>query len=58
MNVQTPIGISTYTVTRELPKSLEEEIPSIEDLKSVVERLRTELESARSVAMSEPGEGK
>jgi predicted nuclease of restriction endonuclease-like (RecB) superfamily len=57
-NVQTPIGISTYTVTRELPKSLEEEIPSIEDLKSVVEKLRTELESTRIAAMSEPGEGK
>jgi predicted nuclease of restriction endonuclease-like (RecB) superfamily len=57
-NVQTPIGISTYTVTRELPKSLEEEIPSIQDLKGVVDKLRAELESTRSAAMAEPGEGK
>ena len=57
-NVQTPIGISTYTVTRELPKSLEEEIPSIQDLKGVVDKLRAELESTRSATMAEPGEGK
>jgi hypothetical protein len=57
-DVQKPIGISTYTVTRELPKALEEEIPSIEDLKGVVEKLRTELEAARSAEMDEPREGK
>jgi predicted nuclease of restriction endonuclease-like (RecB) superfamily len=57
-NVQTPIGISTYTVTRELPKILEEDIPSIQDLKGVVDKLRAELESTRSATMAEPGEGK
>jgi predicted nuclease of restriction endonuclease-like (RecB) superfamily len=57
-NVQKPIGISTYTVTRELPKALEQEIPSMEDLKGVVEKLRTELEAARNEEMDEPREGK
>ena len=53
-----PIGISTYTVTRELPKGLEEEIPSIEDFKGVVEKLRKELDAVRDAEMSDPGEGK
>lgn len=57
-DVQKPIGISTYTVTRELPKALEQEIPSMEDLKGVVEKLRTELEAARNAEMDEPREGK
>ena len=55
---QKPIGVSTYTVTRELPKGLEEEIPSIEDFKRVVEKLRKELDAARDTEMSDPGEGK
>jgi predicted nuclease of restriction endonuclease-like (RecB) superfamily len=53
-NVQKPIGISTYTVTRELPPGLEQEMPSIEDLKGVVEKLRTELEVARKADMADP----
>jgi len=57
-DVQKPIGVSTYTVTRELPKALEEEIPSIEDFKGVVEKLRKELDAARSDEMAETGEGK
>ena len=57
-NVQKPIGVSTYTVTRELPKSLEEEIPSMEDLKGVVEKLRKELDAARRAEMPSQGEGK
>ena len=56
--VQKPIGISTYTVTREFPKELEEEIPSIEDFKGVVKKLRRELEAVRTAEMSEMGEGK
>jgi len=47
-DVQKPIGVSTYTVTRELPKVLEQEVPSIEDLKRVIEKLRGELEAARN----------
>ena len=29
-DIQKPIGVSTYTVTRELPKALEQEVPSIQ----------------------------
>lgn len=57
-SVQKPIGISTYTVTRELPKGLEEEFPSIEDFEGVVEKLRKELDAVRDAEMSDPGEGK
>ena len=37
-DVQKPIGVSTYPVTREFPKRLEQEVPSVPDLKGVVER--------------------
>jgi hypothetical protein len=47
-NFQKPIGVATYKVTRELPKELEKEVPSIEDLKGVVEKLRAELAAART----------
>ena len=57
-NLQSPIGVSTYTVTRELPTALEEEVPSVQDLKGVVEKLRAELEAARKAELSDPGEGK
>ena len=33
-NLQSLIGVSTYTVTRELPTALEEEVPSVQDLNS------------------------
>jgi hypothetical protein len=42
-----PIGISTYRVTRELPEPLQAEVPSIEGLQEVVEKLRKELNEAR-----------
>jgi predicted nuclease of restriction endonuclease-like (RecB) superfamily len=38
-----PIGVSTYRVTRQLPEPLRDEVPSIEDLKHVVEKLRPEM---------------
>ena len=38
-----PIKGSTYRVTGELPEPLRDEIPSIEDLQGVVEKLRDEL---------------
>ncbi len=41
------MGISTYRVTRELPEPLQAEVPSIEDLQGVVEKLRKELNEAR-----------
>jgi YhcG PDDEXK nuclease domain len=39
-DVAKPIGLSTYRVTRQLPEPLRDEIPSIEDLQDVVEKLR------------------
>ena len=42
-DIQKPIGVSTYTVTRELPKALEQEVPSIQDLKGVVESFEPSL---------------
>ena len=46
-NIVQPIGVSTYRVTRELPEPLQAEIPSIEDLQEVVEKLRKELNEVR-----------
>jgi predicted nuclease of restriction endonuclease-like (RecB) superfamily len=42
-NIVQPIGVSTYRVTCELPEPLQTEVPSIEDLQEVVEKLRKEL---------------
>jgi hypothetical protein len=42
-----PIGVSTYRVTRELPEGIQAEVPSIEELQGVVEKLRSELEEVR-----------
>jgi hypothetical protein len=42
-DIAKPIGISTYRVTRELPEPVQDEVPSIEDLQQVVEKLRSEL---------------
>ena len=47
-DIQKPIGVSTYRVTRELPTVLQSEVPSIEDLENVVEKLRSELQEARA----------
>jgi predicted nuclease of restriction endonuclease-like (RecB) superfamily len=47
-DIQKPIGVSTYRVTRELPAVLQSEVPSIEDLESVVEKLRSELQEVRA----------
>ncbi len=41
-----PIGVSTYRVTRELPEPLQAEVPSIEDLQEVVEKLRSEFKES------------
>jgi predicted nuclease of restriction endonuclease-like (RecB) superfamily len=41
-----PIGVSTYRVTRELPAPVREELPSVEDLKEVVIRLRADMDEA------------
>jgi len=42
-DIAKPIGVSTYRVTRQLPEPLRAEVPSIEDLKNVVEKLRSEM---------------
>jgi len=46
-DIQKPIGVSTYRVTRELPQALQAEVPSIEDLQAVIEKLRSELAQVR-----------
>jgi hypothetical protein len=50
---QKPIGVSSYRVTRELPAPLQEDLPSIEDLQGVVEKLRGEFDAVRSAEESE-----
>jgi len=42
-NINQPIGVSTYQVTRELPAPVREELPSVEDLQEVVIKLRAEM---------------
>lgn len=42
-DIAKPICVSTYRVTRELPAPIQGEVPSIEDLQEVVEKLRAEL---------------
>ena len=42
-DIAIPIGVSTYRVTRQLPEPLRGEVPSIEDLQGVIEKLRNEL---------------
>jgi predicted nuclease of restriction endonuclease-like (RecB) superfamily len=46
-NTNQPIGVSTYRVTRELPARIQEELPTVEDLREVVKKLRTEMEILR-----------
>ena len=45
--INQPIGVSTYQVTRELPAPMQEELPSVEDLQEVVNKLRSEMETLR-----------
>ncbi len=42
-----PIGVSTYRVTRELPARIREELPTVEDLQEVVNKLRSEMDTLR-----------
>ena len=46
-NTNQPIGVATYYVTRELPGSIQDEVPTVEDLEEVVAKLRTEIETLR-----------
>jgi hypothetical protein len=54
-DIQKPIGISTYRVTREIPEPLQAEVPSIEDLEGIVEQLRTGFDDERET--KDGGEG-
>ena len=49
-DIAKPIGVSTYRVTRELPPPLQKDLPSIEDLRGVVEKLHGDFEAARKGA--------
>jgi len=56
-DVAKPIGVSTYRVTRQLPEPLRDEIPSIEDLQGVVEKLRNDLKERKNkpdISVSNP----
>lgn len=46
-DIQKPIGISTYRVTRELPTEIREELTTVEDLQEVVSKLRHEIEALK-----------
>jgi hypothetical protein len=46
-NINKPIGVSSYRVTRELPAPIREEVPTVEDLRQVVAKLRGEMETLR-----------
>ncbi len=52
-NINQPIGVSTYRVIRELPAPIQDELPTVEDLQEVVNKLRTEIETLRR----EPSDG-
>jgi len=52
-NTNQPIGVSTYQVTRELPAPMQEELPSVEDLQEVFNKLRSEMETLRKEARVE-----
>ena len=56
-DIAKPIGVSTYRVTRELPAPLQDDLPSIEDLQGVVEKLRGEFEAAREGQPEQEDEG-
>jgi hypothetical protein len=46
-NINQPIEVSTYRVTRELQAPTQDELPTVEDLQEVVNKLRTEIETLR-----------
>lgn len=46
-DIQKPIGVSTYLVTRELPAPVRDELPTVEDLEMMVTKLNDEMEQLR-----------
>jgi len=51
--INQPIGVATYHVTRELPAPMQEELPSVEDLQEVINKLRSEMDSLRKESPNE-----
>lgn len=42
-NIDQPIGVSSYRVTRELPATIRDQVPTVEDLQEVIEKMRDEI---------------
>ena len=47
-NSNQPIGVATYTVTRDLPANVRDEMPTVEALQDVVAKLKGEFERLRT----------
>jgi predicted nuclease of restriction endonuclease-like (RecB) superfamily len=52
-NINQPIGVSTYHVTRELPPPIQHELPTIEDLEEVINKLHSEMQTLRGESNEE-----
>ena len=46
-NIDQPIGVSSYRVTRELPAPIRDQVPTMEDLQKVTRKLREGLDGLR-----------
>ncbi len=53
-NIDQPIGVSSYRVTRELPAPIRDQVPSVEDLQEMVGKLREEIDDLRRDNESDP----
>ena len=53
-DIAKPSGVSTYRVTRQLPEPLQAEVPSIEALQEVVEKLRSEIQDMKKTDAIDP----
>ncbi len=47
-NIDQPIGVSSYRVTRELPAQIRDQVPTVEDLQEVIGKLREEINDLRT----------
>lgn len=46
-NINQPIGVSSYRVTRELPAPIRDQVPTVKDLQEVIGKLRGEIDGLR-----------
>ena len=46
-NIDQPIGVSSYRLTRELPTEIRDQVPTVEDLQEVIGKLREEIDGLR-----------